>query len=195
VFYHTYSTYIQASNQAIRNQKPSQKGTNIPKAKKNLYEINELHKNRKNTKICAKGYMTSTPTSKSHNVLIRSQAATTNNRNPQNTKKTYKHKHIHKLKTEPHPTDNNMTHKYTTNTTINQRYTKPKTTPRTKHNYAQRHTKVIVMINWLPNFPHFSSNLITNKITILNIHNYVPKKSEKIKKEKRADLIRSEHVR
>jgi len=38
VFYHTYSTYIQASNQAITDQIPTKKGTSIPKAKKKIVQ-------------------------------------------------------------------------------------------------------------------------------------------------------------
>ena len=45
---HAYSTYIQTSNQAIRDQKPIKKAEIAPKPRK-------LHKNWKNfTKICAK---------------------------------------------------------------------------------------------------------------------------------------------
>jgi len=55
-----YSTYIQAHNQAIRDQKPTQKCTNIPKAKKKLYKIKKkIIKIEKITKKYAKGYMTS----------------------------------------------------------------------------------------------------------------------------------------
>jgi len=40
VFYHAYSTYIKASNQVIgEKKKTTQKGTNIPKAKKNYTKI------------------------------------------------------------------------------------------------------------------------------------------------------------
>jgi len=38
-FYHAHSTYVQASNQAIGDQNPIQKGTKSPKVKKNYTEI------------------------------------------------------------------------------------------------------------------------------------------------------------
>jgi len=46
---------------------------------------------------------------------------------------------------------------------------------------------VIIAINWLYNIPIFSSKLTTNKITILNIQNYVEKerKKKKIKRKER----------
>jgi len=37
--YHAHSTYIQNSNQAIRDQKPIKKGTNNPETKKNYTKI------------------------------------------------------------------------------------------------------------------------------------------------------------
>jgi len=54
VFYLAQSTYIQVSNHAIRNQKPIQKGTKIPKAKKNYTKKGKIF-----TKTCAKGFTTS----------------------------------------------------------------------------------------------------------------------------------------
>jgi len=42
VFYHAYSTYVQASKQAIRDQKPTLKGTNIRKARKKLYKMDNF---------------------------------------------------------------------------------------------------------------------------------------------------------
>jgi len=59
--------------------------------------------------------------------------------------------------------------------------------PIPKCNYAQRHRKVIIAINGLHNIPNFSSKLITNKITILNIQNYVHNERKKERKEKRKE--------
>ena len=39
VSHHAYSTYIKASNQAIRDQNPIQKGTNTKKVKRNYARI------------------------------------------------------------------------------------------------------------------------------------------------------------
>ena len=55
VLNHTYFTDIQASNQAIKNQKPIIKAQNFDKSKKKNYKkIENFHK-----KKCTKGYMTS----------------------------------------------------------------------------------------------------------------------------------------
>ena len=72
-----------------------------------------------------KGYMTSHPHSKSHNVLIGSEDSLPPPKHMK-TKKTKSHKnktytHIHKLtlypKTQSHPINNKTTHIYKTNTT------------------------------------------------------------------------------
>ena len=56
MLYHAYSTYIQASDQAIRDQKPIEKAIKIPKAKKNWTKVEKIF-----TKICGKGHMISSP--------------------------------------------------------------------------------------------------------------------------------------
>jgi len=58
----------------------------------------------------------------------------------------------------------------------------------TKH---KRQTKVIIAINWLNKISYFSSKLITNTITILNIHYYIQKgnKEKKKEKERRVGMI------
>ena len=60
VFHYAYSSYIQASNQAIKGQKPLTKAQKSPKAKKKNYtkieNFKKLHKNKHR-----KGYMTSPP--------------------------------------------------------------------------------------------------------------------------------------
>ena len=67
--YRTYSTYIQTSNQAIRNQKPNKKGTNKPKTKKTTQKLKIYEKISK--KYVQKRYMTPpTHPPKYHNVLI-----------------------------------------------------------------------------------------------------------------------------
>ena len=87
VSYHAYTTYIQAINQAIKDQKSIQKGIKIPKVNKKYTNIEILHKNRKSfIKLCAKAHMTFQPTPKSHNVLIRRRGATTGTKTHKNTK-------------------------------------------------------------------------------------------------------------
>jgi len=82
---------------------------------------------------------------------------------PQPTKKHTKHKrdtHIHKLthkpKTQPYPIDNKITHKYTTNPTNNQKYTKPKNA--TNNNITQlciKRNKGLHSHLFAPQYPKF----------------------------------------
>jgi len=85
VLYHAHLTYIQATIQAIRDQKPIKKGTKIPRAKKKIQKLKKFHK------IRTKKYMTSHPTPKSYNDVIGSQGSTTNNQNTQRKKKYENH--------------------------------------------------------------------------------------------------------
>ena len=55
VFYRASSTYIQASNHDIKDQKPTLKGTNIPKPKKNYRKIKKLIKIEKSQNYVQKG--------------------------------------------------------------------------------------------------------------------------------------------
>ena len=79
--YHAYSTYIQTSNQAIRDKKPIKKVQAVPKLRK-LYKTWKICENF-SQKYVQKGYMTS-PTPKSHHVLIGSRGATTKNKKQKN---------------------------------------------------------------------------------------------------------------
>jgi len=82
-----YSSYIQVSN-ALRYQKPIQKGTKTAKVKKKtIQKYKKFHKN-----IYKRVYDFLPHTHKSQNVIIGSPVATTNNKNTHNTKqnKTYK---------------------------------------------------------------------------------------------------------
>jgi len=55
--YHAQSTYMETSNQAIRDQKPIKKGTNNPETKKNYTKIKKNF-SKIFIKICARRYMT-----------------------------------------------------------------------------------------------------------------------------------------
>ena len=76
---HSLLTYKLATKPLeIKNQ--LKKAQTFPKPTKTIKK-STTKKFIKITKICAKGYTTCHPTPKSHNVLIGSQRATTNNRN------------------------------------------------------------------------------------------------------------------
>ena len=82
VFYHVYSTYIQASNQAIADEKQIYKGKKILEAKKNCTKIEKFSQ-----QICAKGYMTS---HQAPNLTTSSLGARSHNQQPKHAKyKTY----------------------------------------------------------------------------------------------------------
>jgi len=180
---HAYSTNIQTSNQVLRDQKPIKKAQNTLELRKLYKKFKFFHK------ICAKRVHDSPP----HlNLKMSSLEA----EEPQPTRETHKTQNnltYTQVNTNPKQNLTRLTTRshMNTNTTNNQKYTKPKTLPITKHNYAQRHIRVIIAINWLYHIPNISSKLITNKITILNIHHYVQKERKKEKsgkKEKREQL-------
>jgi len=111
VSYHVYSTYMQTSNQAIRDQKPIKEAQTTLKPRK-------LHKNwkffTKNfIKICAKRIYDSPPTHESYNVLIESRGDTMKNKNTKiqkyKIKKTKQNINIYELtcKTKTQPKPNN----------------------------------------------------------------------------------------
>ena len=81
-------TYVQANNQAIRDQKPI-KNVQPPKKKNENENENtpKSHKKLKNfTKRWVKRIYDSPPTLKSHNVLIGSRGDTTQHQNTKSTK-------------------------------------------------------------------------------------------------------------
>ena len=65
--YYAYSTYIQVSNQAIRDQKPIKKAQKSSKPRETIQQLKKFHKNKK---YAQKGIRLPTPTPKSHNDLI-----------------------------------------------------------------------------------------------------------------------------
>jgi len=142
MFYHQYSTYIQASYQAIRGgKKTTQKDTNIPKVQKNdknkkmftkkmqkVYDFPPLYPNLTLSSFGAKEPQPAQKARKTQNKT---------NTHKSTKKNTYIHKVTHKSKSKAHPINNKTTN-------IHSQHHKKMTTYKTKNttnNKTQHCTK------------------------------------------------------